>query len=192
MTTPEYASDPSPDSRPDPSPDPAYDTRHQAALLRHFADLRDGTHGHAPVAPERTRSGKESLFRTAVGLLDPYARQALAELDAELLLDTGDITAAGAEPAAKGGLQARWNLGWPEQRAAGIAPIRLIAFYGAGFHHPHLQGGTVGQWPFNVFTDAQAAAKLPLLRAIAAADLHNLVFQRDHRIVPATTRRAFR
>ena len=32
------------------------------------------------------------------------------------------------------------------------------------------------------------AAELPTLRAIAAADLHNLVFQLDYRIVPAITR----
>jgi hypothetical protein len=58
---------------------------------------------------------------------------------------------------------------------------------GIGFHHPHLRGGTVGEWPLNVFTPEQAAAELPTLRAIASADLHNLVFQRDFRIIPATT-----
>jgi hypothetical protein len=47
-------------------------------------------------------------------------------------------------------------------------------------------GGTVGTWPLNIFTREQAADELPTLRAIAAADLHNLVFQRDYRIVPAT------
>ena len=31
-----------------------------------------------------------------------------------------------------------------------------------------------------------AAAQLPTLRAVASADLHNLVFQRDYRIIPAT------
>jgi hypothetical protein len=36
-----------------------------------------------------------------------------------------------------------------------------------------------------VFDDSQAAAKLPVLRAVASADLHNLVFQRDYRIIPA-------
>jgi hypothetical protein len=59
-----------------------------------------------------------------------------------------------------------------------------------GFHHPHLRGATAGTWPLNVFDDEQARAELPVLRAIAAADLHNLVFQRDFRIVPATTRGA--
>ena len=50
-----------------------------------------------------------------------------------------------------------------------------------------LAGGTVGDWPLNVFNSDQATAELPTLRASAAADLHNLVFQADFRIVPATT-----
>ena len=73
----------------------------------------------------------------------------------------------------------------PEQQAAGISPVIIHAYYGAGAHHPHLQGGTVGDWPLNVFDEGQAAAELPVLRAIASADLHNLVFQRDYRIIPA-------
>jgi hypothetical protein len=42
-----------------------------------------------------------------------------------------------------------------------------------------------------VFDDEQAAAELPTLRAIAAADIHNLVLQLggDHRIVPAVVSR---
>ena len=37
----------------------------------------------------------------------------------------------------------------------------------------------------NVFDEKQAAAQLPTLRSMASADLHNLVFQRDRRIIPA-------
>jgi hypothetical protein len=46
----------------------------------------------------------------------------------------------------------------------------------------------VGDWPLNVFTTREAADQLPIMRAIAAADLHNLVFQSDYRIVPAAMR----
>ena len=49
------------------TPQPAY----IAELRRHFADLRDGTHGDAT-----SRRDKEQLFTEAVSLLDPYARQA--------------------------------------------------------------------------------------------------------------------
>ena len=153
-------------------------------LLRHFADLRDGSHGDGAV----TRGDKERLFASAVGSLDRYARQALAEMNDALLLGTGSIAATGVTASPSGGVAATWSLGWPEQAHARIRPITLQAFYGVGFHHPHLRGGTVGDWPLNVFSDADAAAELPTLRAIAAADLHNLVFQRDYRIVPATAR----
>jgi hypothetical protein len=37
----------------------------------------------------------------------------------------------------------------------------------------------------HLFDEEQAAAELPTLRAIASADIHNLVFQRDYRIIPA-------
>ncbi|MFC9646379.1 hypothetical protein ACFTZF_49365 [Streptomyces mirabilis] len=157
------------------------DPAHTAALLKHFADLRDGTHGDAV-----SRQAKEELFATTVELLDPYARQELDETNTHLLLGTGEVIATGARKS-KDGTAAVWALTWPEQRAVGINPITLHAFYGAGFHHPHLRGGTVGDWPLNAFTPTQAAAELPTLRAIASAELHNLVFQRDYRIIPATT-----
>ena len=159
---------------------------HLRGLLRHFADLRDGVHGDGAV----TRADKERLFHAAAELLDPYARQALAELNDILLLGTGTITATGVVPSDDGGVAATWTLVWPGQEQAGIRPITLLAFYGRGFHHPHLRGGTVGDWPLNVFSDADAAVELPTLRAIAAAELHNLVFQRDWRIVPVTVRTA--
>jgi hypothetical protein len=150
-----------------------------AELLRHFADLRDGTHGGAISRPD-----KERLFTAAVALLDPHARQALTEINTDLLLGTGEVTATGVRRL-RGGVEAIWALSWPEQQAAGISPIIIRAYYGAGAHHPHLQGGTVGDWPLNVFDGRQAADELPALRAVAAADLHNLVFQRDYRIIPA-------
>jgi hypothetical protein len=152
-----------------------------AELLRHFADLRDGTHGGAV-----RRQDKEHFFSAAVALLDPHARQALNEINADLLLGTGEVTATGVRRHG-GGVEAIWALSWPEQQAAGISPIVIRAYYSATAHHPHLQGGTVGDWPLNVFDDIQAAAGLPALRAVASADLHNLVFQSDYRIIPAIT-----
>jgi hypothetical protein len=154
-----------------------------AALLRHFADLRDGTHGGV-----RSRRDKERLFAAAVPLIDPHARQALEEINADLLLGTGEVIATGMRGSADGGLEAVWALSWPEQQAAGIKPVIIRAYFGAGFAHPHLQGDTVGDWPLNVFDQEEAATELPTLRAIAAADIHNLVFQLggDIRIIPAT------
>jgi hypothetical protein len=85
-------------------------------------------------------------------------------------------------------MSAAWELSWPEQRNVRVPPIMLHAYFGAGFHHPHLRGGTVGDWPLNVFSVQDATDQLPILRAIATCDLHNLVFQSDYRIVPAVTR----
>ena len=149
--------------------------------MRHFADLRDGTHGGATA-----RRDKEQFFTAAVALLDPHARQALDEINTHLLLGTGEVTAAGVRRRG-GGVDAVWALSWPERQAAGINPIIIRAFYSAGAHHPHLQGGTVGDWPLNVFDAEQAAAELPTVLAIASADIHNLVFQRDYRIIPAVS-----
>ncbi|MCE7003187.1 hypothetical protein LWC34_10140 [Kibdelosporangium philippinense] len=156
---------------------------HSEALLRHFADLRDGTHGETAVS----RTDKEKLFADTVELLDPVARQALAEMNSDLLLDTGTIVASGLTRSPDGGVAAVWALSWKEQEGAGISPVLIRAHYGRGFHHPHLSGATVGEWPLNVFTPEQAAHELPTMRAIIAADLHNLVFEADYRIVPATT-----
>ena len=157
---------------------------HLRGLLRHFADLRDGTHGAGAVS----RADKEKLFVAAVDYVAPYVRQALGEMNDVLLLASGTVAAGGASRSPAGDLTAVWTLSWAEREQAGIPPVTLEAFFGHGFHHPHLRGATVGVWPLNVFSDADAAAELPTLRAIAAADLHNLVFQRDYRIVPAITR----
>lgn len=156
-----------------------------SALLRHFADLRDGTHGGV-----RSRPDKERLFAAAVPLLDPHARRALEEINTHVLLGTGEVTATGVRHSADSGIDAVWALSWPEQQAAGIKPIVLRAYFGPGFAHPHLQSGTVGDWPLNVFDEEQAAAELTTLRAMAAADVHNLVFQLggDVRIIPATVK----
>jgi hypothetical protein len=157
---------------------PAYIT----SLIRHFVDLRDGTHGGSA-----SRKDKESHFERAVQLLTPIVRLVLSEMNTSLLLDTGQLTETGLRRTADGGLNASWALSWPEQRAAGVPPIMLQAYFGGGFHHPHLRGTTVHDWPLNVFTDEDAAAQLSVLRAIASSDLHNLVYRSDYRIVPAVT-----
>jgi len=157
---------------------------HLRGLLRHFADLRDGVHGDGAVS----RQAKEALIADAVELLDGVARQALAEINDVLLLRSGAVAATGLRRSTDGDATAAWLLSWPEQRDSGLQPVTLEAFFGRRFHHPHLRGATVGNWPLNVFNPADAEAQLPTLRAIAAADLHNLVFQSDYRIVPAVLR----
>ena len=163
-----------------PSAPPA----HLTALLRHFDDLRDGTHGGSV-----SRQDKEAHFAYAVELLAPLAQQALDEINGRLLLDKGSVVATGLQRDNRDGLRSSWDLAWPEQQAAGLATVTLLAHYGIGFHHPHLRGATVGDWPLNILTPRDASDQLPMLQAIVTADLHNLVFQADYRIIPAVTRR---
>jgi hypothetical protein len=149
------------------------------SLIRHFEDLRDGTHGGSA-----SRKDKEVHFEKEVRLLAPIARQVLNEMNTSLLLGTGQLTESGLRRTPDGGLNASWALSWPEQRAAEVEPIVLQAYFGVAFHHPHLRGTTVHDWPLNVFSNEDATAQLPILRAIASSDLHNLVYRSDYRIVP--------
>src|SRR6185369_17919977 len=96
---------------------------HLRGLLRHFTDLRDGTHGDGATS----QAAKEQLFSAAVGYLDPYARQALTEVNDTLLLGTGSITSAGFTRSPNGDISSTWTLSWPEQKKAGIPPIILEA-----------------------------------------------------------------
>jgi hypothetical protein len=156
---------------------------HLTSLMRHFTDLRDGVHGGAT-----SRRDKEARFADEVDLLAPRARQALNEVNTYLLLDAGALGETGLQRSADGGMSAAWELSWPEQRNVRVPPIMLHAYFGAGFHHPHLRGATVGDWPLNMLSVQDATDQLPILRAIASSDLHNLVFQSDYRIIPAVTR----
>src|SRR5260370_11480987 len=99
-----------------------------AEFLRHFADLRDGSHGGAI-----SRQDKERLFTAAVALLDPHARQSLKEINTDLLLGSGEVTATGVRRRG-GGVDAIWALSWPEPQAAGVSPVGIRAHFSAGTH----------------------------------------------------------
>lgn len=156
---------------------------HLVALRRHSEDLRDRTHGGV-----ETRGDKERVFEQAVQLLDPVARQALAEVDQYLLEGAGEIHDSGMQRDGDGTTSRTWSLSWPEQRHRGISAVEIVAWFGATFHHPHLRGATVRDWALNVYTEPDAQELLPILRAVVAADVHNLIFQADWRIIPAMRR----
>src|SRR5438876_9275396 len=90
---------------------PAYIT----SLIRHFEDLRDGTHGGSA-----SRKDKEAHFEKAVQLLAPVARQVLTEMNRSLLLDTGQLTETGLRRTADGGMVGSWVLSWREQQDDGF------------------------------------------------------------------------
>src|SRR5258706_6331831 len=93
---------------------PAYIT----SLIRHFEDLRDGTHGGSA-----SREDKEAHFENAVQLLAPVARQVLNEMNMNLLRETGQLTEPELRRTPDGALNAPWALSWPQHKAAGIEPI---------------------------------------------------------------------
>lgn len=83
---------------------------HLVASRRHSIDIRDGNHGDNAV----TRHDKDRLFALAVDLLDPYARQALMEMNEALLLSTGIVSASGLFRPGNGDLAVIWSLSWRE------------------------------------------------------------------------------
>ncbi|CAL9474991.1 hypothetical protein [Streptomyces sp. enrichment culture] len=95
---------------------------HIEVLARHFADLRDGTHGEG--GDTVSRLGKEQHFRRAVELLHPYAVQVLDAFDATLFLGTGKVDAAGVRRTRDTGLAASWTLSWRPARS-GLATFDL-------------------------------------------------------------------
>src|ERR1700679_1258053 len=78
---------------------PAYIT----SLIRHFEDLRDGTHGGST-----SRKDKEAHFEKAVLLLAPIARQVLNEMNIDLLRGTGQLTESGLRGTPEGGVNHPW------------------------------------------------------------------------------------
>jgi hypothetical protein len=64
-----------------------------------------------------------------------------------LLLGNGTLIATGVTTFPKGDVAANWTVSWPEQEHAGVRPITLQAFFGRGFHHRHMRGGIVRDWP---------------------------------------------
>jgi hypothetical protein len=94
---------------------PAYIT----SLIRHFSDLRDGTHGGS-----KGRNDKEAPFEKAAQMLAPVARQVLTEMNTSLLLDTGQLTETGLRLIADGGLTA--STIWFIKRTIGSS-LRWIA-----------------------------------------------------------------
>ncbi|MEA2257414.1 MAG: hypothetical protein QOJ51_239 [Acidobacteriaceae bacterium] len=98
---------------------PAYIT----SLIRHFEDLRDGTHGGSA-----GRKDKEGHFERAVRLLAPIARQVLTEMNSSLLLDTGKLTETGLQR----------TEGWRAERILGFELARTAGSQGPANRAPSL------------------------------------------------------
>jgi hypothetical protein len=161
-------------------------------LFRHLDDLRTDSYEGVGPRPQRVE-----LYRRAVELLGPVVRRVLEEADAAFLDRTGEIGEHGPSQDPDGGWTARWELSWPQQRQAtnrrggdGVAPVQVVAWFAAGFTHPHLSGSLAGHWPLQVTGEADAERQEPIVRAIVEAELHQRIFEGGWTIVPGYTRRS--
>ena len=84
-------------------------------LLRHLQDLRSGTYEGA-----MSRGAKEVVYRQGINLLRPVAVEILEEANTLFLNGTGTVQMIGPEEDGSGGLVTRFELSWPEQRAARV------------------------------------------------------------------------
>ena len=156
-------------------------------LLRHLQDLRNGTYEGV-----HNRRAKEELYRRGIELLTPVAVALLEEANVLFLQHTGEIQVIGPEDDGSGGLETRYELSWPEQRAAQVTrgpreplqPVRIVVNYAQGFLHPHLAGSTAGFWPFQVRSQADAERQKGILAAIIELELHQRIFETDWQILP--------
>jgi hypothetical protein len=156
-------------------------------LLRHLQDLRTGTYEGA-----KSRSTKEELYRRGIELLTPVAVAVLEEANVLFLQGTGQKQVIGPEDDGSGGLETRFELSWPEQRAAHVTrghpqplqPVRIIVNYSQDFLHPHLSGSTAGYWPFQITSEADAERQKGILAAIVELELHQRIYETDWRILP--------
>lgn len=156
-------------------------------LLRHLQDLRTGTYEGA-----ESREAKEELYQKGIELLTPIALAVLEEANSLFLRDTGHIEIIGPGDNGSSGLETRYELSWPEQRAAHsnhglrepLQPVCIIVNYSRNFLHPHLCGRRAGYWPFQVTSQADAERQKGILSALVELELHGCVYETDWRILP--------
>jgi len=160
-------------------------------LLRHLQDLRTGTY-----EGEKSRSAKEDVYRRGIELIRSVAVSILEDANTMFLNGTGEVQVIGPEDDGSGGLETRFELSWPDQRAAWVTrgphqplePVRIVVNYSQSFLHPHLAGSTAGYWPFQVTSEADAERQRSILAAIVELELHQRVFETDWRILPVSGR----
>jgi hypothetical protein len=158
-------------------------------LLRHLQDLRTGTYEGA-----QKRSAKEEIYRRGIELFSPLATALLEEANVLFLQGTGEIQVIGPEDDGSGGLETRFELSWPEQRAAQVTyglngqlqPVRIVVNYSQSFLHPHLSGSTAGYWPFQVTSKEDVERQKGILAAIVELEFHQRLFETDWRILPVS------
>jgi hypothetical protein len=151
----------------------------EGQLIRHLDDLRTGSYEGAT-----TRAEREAIFRSAVELLSGTVLAALEAANLRLLERRGTVVFTGVTDDGDGGIAASWELSWPEQQAspgrlqpAPVAPVQVRAIFPRGWTHGHLRGGRLGNWPLQVTSAADVPGFEPVIGAIIAAELHEVIYE---------------
>ena len=151
----------------------------EGQLIRHLDDLRTGTYERAT-----TRAGREAVFRSAVDLLSGTVLASLRAVNTWLLSSHGDVTFSGVTADDDGGIAASWDLVWPAQQASPgrlhprpVPAVQVRAIFPRGWTHGHLRGHRLGNWPLQVTSPADVPALKPIIGAIIAAELHEVIYE---------------
>jgi hypothetical protein len=148
-------------------------------MTRHLDDLRTGSYEGA-----KTREEREAVFKAAAELVSATVTDALGEVNSWLLDGQGTVTFTDVVSDGADGVAAVWELRWPDQedtsgrlRPGPVAPVEVTAIFPAGWTHGHLRGRRLGNWPLQVTSAADAASLRPIIDAIIAAELHEVVYE---------------
>jgi len=148
-------------------------------MTRHLDDLRTGSYEGA-----KTREEREAVFRAAVELVSGAVLDALDEANSWLLDRQGTVTFTDVGPDGADGVTAVWELRWPAQedtsgrlRPGPVEPVQVTAIFPARWTHGHLRGRRLGNWPLQVTSAADAASLKPIIGAIIAAELHEVIYE---------------
>ena len=150
-----------------------------AQMTRHLDDLRTRSYEGAT-----TREQREAVFGAAVTLVSDTVQRALQAANAGFLDGHGTVAFSGVAPDGSGGAAASWELRWPaQQQTSGrlqpgpVAPVQVIAIFPRGWTHGHLRGRRLGNWPLQVTSASDVAGLEPVIGAIIAAELHEVIYE---------------
>ena len=164
-------------------------------FTRHRIDLStDSYEGRGP------RSERFGHFRNGIELATGTVIGVLEEMNRDLLLGSGETFRDPLPTEVGGNYSCKWSLTWALQRSSRhritgqpVEPVVVAVAFPPDYTHPHLgenkpaQSESVWAWPFQVTSPDDAADLRLVFEAIAAASLHERIFQADigWRILPA-------
>ena len=161
---------------------------------RHVVDLAtDSFEGQA------ARSDRFALFREAVAVATPTVFEVLGDLNESVLNNTGVVERDQLPDEGELRFACRWTLSWPEQKEAShritgeaLEPVVVAVAFPSDYTHPHIgenksaESETIWAWPFQVTSPEDAEQLRFVFEAVAAASLHERIFQADSgwRVIP--------